>query len=199
MTVAIRVRSCEHVFDDRGGHHPARRPRCVLRLGRATGRSEPARTTGHRRRRRRPGRQLRGQGVRGAHGDGRSSGPPSLSDGHRRRPPDVGLHRGEPGGLRGLQRHHTARRGHLDRRGVPGRGGPASVVRHSDRDRDPPAPRGTRPRGPAHHGRGGPDQVPGQGGERGGQTRRPAGGRLPMASSTSCTRYRSSASGASVR
>ena len=45
------------------GHHPACRPRLVLRLGRAARRPAAARAAGHRRRRGRARRQLRGQGA----------------------------------------------------------------------------------------------------------------------------------------
>ena len=59
-------------------HHPPRRPRLVLRLGRAARRSGAPRPARHRRRRRRAGGQLRGQGVRRAHGDGRPPGPAAV-------------------------------------------------------------------------------------------------------------------------
>ena len=48
--------------------------------------------------------------------------------------------------------------------------------RHADGDRRAAAPRRARAGRPAHHRRGGADQVPGQGGERRGQARRPARG-----------------------
>ena len=47
-----------------GGHDPARRPRLVLRVGRAAGRPAPARPPGDRRRRGGARRELRGEGVR---------------------------------------------------------------------------------------------------------------------------------------
>ena len=53
------------------GDDPPRRPRLVLRVGRAARRSGAARTARGRRHGRRAGRQLRGQGVRRPHGDGR--------------------------------------------------------------------------------------------------------------------------------
>ncbi len=52
---------------------PARRRRLVLRLGRAAGRPQPARPSRHRRGRRGARGQLRGQGVRHHHADGRSA------------------------------------------------------------------------------------------------------------------------------
>ena len=53
--------------------------------------------------------------------------------------------------------------------------------------------------GPPHHRRRGPDEVPGQGGERRGQARRPARRAARAGSWRSCTRCRSSGSGASGR
>ena len=69
----------------RSRHDPARRPRCVLRVGRATRRPAPARAAGDRRRRGRARRELRGQGVRHPLGDGRAAGPPAVPAGDRRR------------------------------------------------------------------------------------------------------------------
>ena len=68
----------------RGREHPPRRPRLVLRVGRAARRPGAARAAGDRRRRRGPGRELRGQGVRRAHGDGRAAGAAAVP-GRRRR------------------------------------------------------------------------------------------------------------------
>ena len=111
---------CEHMFgcerDD-----PARRPGRLLRVGRAAGRPAPARTAGDRRRRRRPRRELRGEGVRHPHCDGRRARPAPLPRRDRRRPAHVGLRGGEQGRLPGLRGHDAARRGALDRRGVPRR------------------------------------------------------------------------------
>ena len=70
---------------------------------------------------RRAGRELRGQGVRRPHGDGRPAGAPAVPARDRRRAAHVGVLRGEQGRLRGLRGHHAARRGALDRRGVPRR------------------------------------------------------------------------------
>ena len=70
---------------------------------------------------RRARRELRGEGVRRAHGDGRAPGAPAVPAGDRRRAAHVGVLRGEQGGVRGVRRHDAARRGAVDRRGVPRR------------------------------------------------------------------------------
>ena len=129
---------------------------------------------GDRRRRRRARGQLRGQGVRRPHGDGRRAGAPAVPAGDRRRAADVGLLRGEQGGVRGVRRHDAAGRGAVDRRGVPRRPRAAADLGHADRDRGAAAARGARAGRPADHGRGGADEVPRQGGERRRQARRPA-------------------------
>ncbi len=111
-----------------GGDDPARRPRRVLRVGRAAGRSQPARPPRDRRRRRRARGELRGQGVRRPHGDGRQAGPPALPHAvvvaaH------VRLLGGEQGGVPGVRGHDAARRRAVDRRGVPRRARAASGSR----------------------------------------------------------------------
>ncbi len=103
------------------GDDPARRPRRVLRVGRAAGRPAPARAAGHRRRRRRAGGQLRGEGVRRAHGDGRCAGAAALPGGGRRAAAHGRLLGGEQGRLPRLRGRLAARRGAVDRRGVPRR------------------------------------------------------------------------------
>ena len=70
---------CEHMFVSDRGDDPARRPRRVLRVGRAARRPAAARPAGDRRRRGRAGRQLRGQGLRRAHRDGRPAGAGSCA------------------------------------------------------------------------------------------------------------------------
>ena len=70
--LAPRGGRCEHVFVSSVRDDPARRPRRVLRVRGAARRPPPARAAGDRRRRRGARGQLRGQGVRGAHGDGRA-------------------------------------------------------------------------------------------------------------------------------
>src|SRR4051812_754034 len=60
------------------GDDPACRRRLLLRVGRAAGRSGSARTAGDRRRRGRSRRELRGEGVRRADGDGWQGGATPL-------------------------------------------------------------------------------------------------------------------------
>ena len=59
-------------------HHPARRSRLVLRVGRAARRSRAARQAGDRRRRRGARSELRSEGLRRAHRDGRGPGPSAV-------------------------------------------------------------------------------------------------------------------------
>ena len=80
------------------GDDPACRPRRVLRVGRAARRSSPARPAGDRRRRCRARGELRGQGLRRPHCDGRGAGPAAVPAGDRGQAPHVGLRRGEQGG-----------------------------------------------------------------------------------------------------
>ena len=112
----------------RRSHHPACRPRRVLRVGRAARRPAPARPAGDRRRRRGARVQLRGQASRRAHRDGRAAGAAALPRGRRGAAADARLLGGEQGRFRGLPRHHAAGRGPLDRRGVPRRRRPAQIV-----------------------------------------------------------------------
>ena len=118
-------------------HHPPRGPRLVLRVGRAARRPGAARPAGHRRRRRRARGELRGQGVRRAHGDGRRPGAAAVPGRRRRAAPLRRLHRGQPGRVRGVRGHDAARRGHLDRRGVPRRRRPAPHRRQPRRTSPP--------------------------------------------------------------
>src|SRR5215813_13845529 len=62
---------CEHTYHGLRGGHPARGPGRFLRVGRAARRPVAARSAGHRRDGDRAGRVVPGQGVRGAHRDGR--------------------------------------------------------------------------------------------------------------------------------
>ena len=137
----------------------------------------PAGPARHRRRRGRAGGELRGPGLRRAHGDGRPPGPGPLPGGRRGRTAHVGVLGGEQGGLRGL-------------RATPPRSSRACrSTRRSSTWAACGGSRARRPRSPC--GCGGTvlervglpitvgvatDQVPRQGGERGGQARRPAGG-----------------------
>ena len=78
------VRTCPCVMQP-GAADPARRPRLLLRLGRAARRPRAARAAGDRRRRGRARRELRGEGVRRALGDGRRPGPRAVPARRRRR------------------------------------------------------------------------------------------------------------------
>ena len=137
----------------RRGHHPPRRPGRVLRLGRAA---------------RRP--RLRGRpvivgggvvlaasyeakafGVRTAMGG--APGAAAVPAGDRGRAADVGLHRGEQGGVRGVRGHHAAGRGAVDRRGLPRRRRAAAGVGHADGDRRAGSARRARAGRAPDHGR----------------------------------------------
>ncbi|CAA9223571.1 MAG: DNA polymerase IV, partial [uncultured Acidimicrobiales bacterium] len=155
---------------------PPRRPRLLLRLGGAARRPTAAGSAGDRGSRCGPRRQLRGQGVRHPDRHDRWPGPPAVPVGRGRPPQDVGVHRGQPGGVRGLRRYDAAGRGAVHRRGLPRRGRPAAAEGEAQRDRRQAAEAGAGSGGAADHGRGGPDQVPGQGGQRRRQARRSAGG-----------------------
>ena len=112
-------------------------PSCTPTSTRSTRRSSSATT---RRLRGRPvvvgggrgaGRQLRGQGLRRAHGHGRRPGPGPVPAGRRGDAPLLGLRRGQQGRVRGVRRHDPARRGPVDRRGVPRRRRPAAGLGHA--------------------------------------------------------------------
>ncbi len=168
--------SCEHVFVCGRGHDPARRPRRLLRVGRAARRSPPAGPAGDRRRRRRAGGQLRGQGVRRAHGHGRRPGPAAVPAGGRRRRPGWRPTR-RPAG-RCSRSSRTPRRWSRGCRSTRRSSTSAACAGCRARPVEiaaAPAPARGRAGGPAHHGGGGPHQVPGQGGQRRGQARRAAG------------------------
>ena len=154
---------------------------------------------GHRRRGRRARRELRGQGARCAHGDGRPAGPPALPGRDRRATTDGGLLGGEQGRVPRLRGHDAARRGALDRRGVPRHPRDGEARGQPGRDRRQAAPRRPGARRPADHGRSGANEVPRQGRERRGEARRASRRAARTESSRSCTRSRSSDSGASVR
>ena len=152
------------------------------------------------RRRRRGARvQLRGEAARRAHRDERAAGAGALPRGRRGAAADARLLGGEQGRLRDLPRHHAARRGPLDRRGVPRGRRPAQDRRAAGGDRRGAAGAGG-PRGrAADHGGDRAHEVPRQGRERGRQARRPAARAAATASARSCSRCRSSGSGASAR
>ncbi len=169
MRTCVRV---EPVSPAPSGHDPARRPRRVLRVGRAARRPAVAGAAGDRGRRRGAGGELRGEGVRRPNRDGRSAGEGAVPARDRGEPPHVGVRRGEPGRLRGVCRHDAARRGTLDRRGVPRRRRATTTFRHADRDRGAVAALGDGARRSADHGRRRAHQVPRQGRERGRKARR---------------------------
>ena len=107
---------------------------------------------------------------------GGAAGAPAVPPGDRGLAALVGLLRGEQGGVRGVRRHHAAGRGPVDRRGLPRRRRAAADLGHTHGDRRRAAARRARAGRAADHGGRGAHQVPGQGGERRGQARRPAGG-----------------------
>ena len=111
-------------------------------------------------------------GVRTAMSESRRASAVPRPD---RRPAAVrGVLAGEQGGLRDLRRHHTARRGDLDRRSVPRRRRAPQAVGYAGRDRGATcAPCARRGRA-ADHGRRGAHEVPRQGRERRRQARRAA-------------------------
>ena len=178
---------------------PACRRRFVLRVGRAAGRPQPPWPSRHRRGRRGACGQLRGEGVRYHHTDGRSPGAKAVPPGGRRSPADGCLQRGEHGAVRGVQRHDAVRRRAVDRRGVPRRRWVAADLRarrwrspsgcgeRSSRRSAFPSPwvsrgRSSSPRSPA-------------------EWRSPTVccGCRPTVSWSSCTRFRSNGCGASGR
>ena len=117
------------------GHHPARRPRCVLRVGRATRRPPAARAARDRRDGRRALGELRSAGIRRPHRDGRTPGLPAVPACSGGPAPDVRLLGGEQGGVRGVRRHDAGGRRAVDRRGLPRRSRAGAHQRHAHRDR----------------------------------------------------------------
>ena len=105
-----------------GGDDPARRRRLVLRVGRAAGRPAPARPARDRRRvascSRRATRPRRTASARRWAGAQARRLCPARD---RRLASDGGVHRGQQGDVRGVRGHDAARRGAVDRRGVPRR------------------------------------------------------------------------------
>ena len=156
------------------GHDPARGRRLVLRVRRAAGRSEAPRPAGDRRRLGRAGGELRGKGGRRANGDERRRGTPPLS--RRRSSCSRGCARTRRRARRcspsSTTRRRSSSRSRSTRRFSTCAGCGGSPDR--PRDRRAAAPRRARARRPADHGRGGADEVPGEGGERRREARRAA-------------------------
>ena len=115
----------------------------------------------------------------------------------RRPAADVGLRRGEQGGLSRLRGQLAARRRAVDRRGVPRRSRARADLGHAYRDRRAAATRRARTRRPADHRGRREDEVPRQGGEWRRQARRPARRASRRRAERFSTRCRSSVSGAS--
>ena len=154
------MRTCVRVFD------PARRPRLVLRLGRAAGRAAPPGEAGDRRDGRRARRELRGEGVRRAHRDGPAPRATALPARDRRAGALQGLLGGVESRLPRFRGHGAGRRGVVDRRGLPRRARDGAQRRDAARDRAHASPpRAGRGR-TADHRRRRSDQVLGEGRER---------------------------------
>ena len=141
-------------------------------------------------------RELRGEGLRGADGDGGRPGPAAVPSRGCGAAPDVRVRRGKPRGVRRVRADDPSGRGAVDRRGVPRRARPGADRRPPDADCRAVAARGSRARRAADHGRDRVHQVPGQGGQRGGEAGRPAPWCPRAASWPSFTRSRSNGYGA---
>ena len=139
----VRLRPMRTYVRARGGHDPARRRRRVLRLGRAAGRSGPARAPGGGRARRRDGGELRGQGASAfaaACTSGRRGGSvPTIVAVPSRFDAYVAASRGA---VRGLQADRAGGRGPLDGGGVSRRPRARPHPRLAARGRASPARRG---------------------------------------------------------
>ena len=162
------------MFVSTRGDDPARRPGRVLRVGRAARRTGVAGQARARRDGRRARGELRGEGVRDPDGDERALCAATVPARGLRQAALLRLRRGEQGRVRSVREHDAARRGALDRRGVPRRSRDGACVRDAGRDRRTAAARGARSRRPADHGRRRQDEVPRQGRERGREAGRAA-------------------------
>ena len=169
------MRTCVRVRIPRGDH-PACRPGRVLRLGRAAGRPTPARPPGDRRRRRRPGLQLRGQGVRRPYRDERWTGVAPLPRRDRGAPRMSAYSEASKAVFKVFEDTTPLVEGlsideaFLDVGGLRKISGtPLEIARRLRAD---VLSRGRA----ADHGRGGADEVPGEGGQRGREAGRVAGG-----------------------
>ena len=156
---------------------PARRPRRLLRVGRAARRPDAARAAGHRRRRRGAGGQLRGEGAAACARRWAAGRPGGCARGAVVVPPRMSAYtEASKAVFEVFERHDAAGRGALDRRGLPRRRRPAPRSSGTPaRDRRDGCGSEVRERGrPADHRRRRPHEVPRQGGERRGQARRAA-------------------------
>ncbi len=157
------------------------------------------RATRDRGRRRRPGGELRGQGVRRAHADGRTPGTPAVPRRGRRATADAGVQRGEHRDVRGVPttRRRSSRGSRSTRRSSTWAGSDASRVHRST---SRPLSAVERVSGSASRSR---SVSPGRSSSRRSRARSPSrtgcSSCHPTASSGSCTRCPSSGSGASVR
>ena len=158
-------------------HHPPRRSRCLLRLGRAAARSVAARQADRGRRRRRAGGVVRGQGVRREGRHAGTAGARALPAAHLRRRSLQGVLAAGRCRDEGARRLHAAGRAHLDRRGLRRRRGLHASLRLAGRDRpEDPAAREERARA-ADLGRRSAHQASRQDRLAGRQARRPGRGR----------------------
>ena len=155
---------------------PPRGRRRLLRVRGAARRPAPARATRDRRGRGRARGELRGEGARGPHRNGGRAGPATLPPRRDRLAPDERLLGGEQGDVPRLRGRIAGGRGPLDRRGVHRRPRPRAAVGHPNGDRRASAPGRPREGRAPDHGRRRPDEVPGEGGERGREAGRSAGG-----------------------
>jgi hypothetical protein len=178
---------------------PPCRPRLVLRLGRATRRSDVAGSAHRGRRRRRARRELRGQGVRRQDRHVGPNRPTALPEPDRGAAAFRRLHRSQSAGVRHLPRHLPHRRADVDRRSIHRRRRTVANRGTADADRHRAAPARRRRGRAADQRRRGPHQVPRQGGER--RVASPTGcwWSNPTANSTSSTRCRCNGCGVSAR
>ena len=162
----------------RGDLDPARRRRCLLRLGGAAGRPAAARPSDDRRRRSGDGGELRGARLRDPRRDGRRARHAGCCPARPRRPAALlGLHGGEQGVVRPLRGDRAARRGDVDGGGVPRRAGTGADFRNAASNRRAAAAPGPGARRAGGHRRRRQDEGARQDGEPRSKARRAAGHR----------------------